>query len=173
MADGDNESSRQDWSSKRHEVIYHELRAVLEAQQSVMTDIDDKAMRTVRITAILVGVVVPAASLTTVTFHPLLAFFGVSALVLSTIAGVFTYGESDLILGPSGDYAVSVAIDEMDTVDWEIDLLVELASWTEQNAADIEYNGRLLFYTQMLFVVGIVLLTASVAFYPARTYVGL
>lgn len=173
MSDGNAESPGRGWSSKRREVIYRELRAVLEAQQSAMTDIDDKAMRTVRITAVLVGVVVPAIGLAAVTLQPLLAFFGVSALVLSILAGVLTYGESDLVLGPSGEYAVSVAMDDPDDLGWELDFLIELASWTEQNAADIEYNGRLLFYTQALFVVGIVLLTASVAFYPAREYLGL
>jgi hypothetical protein len=173
MSDEDDEPPRRGWSSKRHEVVYRELRSVLESQQSTMTDIDNKAMRTVRITAVLVGVVVPAAGLAAVTFQPILAFLGIVALVLSTVTGAFTYGESDLILGPNSEYAVSLAMGESADVDWELDLLVELASWTEQNASDIEYNGRLLFYTQALFVVGIVLLTAAVAFYPAREYLGL
>ena len=168
MSDGENESPRRGWSSKRREVVYRELRAVLDAQQSVMADIDDKSMRTVRITAVLVGVVVPAAGLAAVTFQPVLAALGVLALVCSTAAGVLTYGESDLILGPSGEYAVSVAAGGDDG--WELDVLVEVASWTEQNAADIAYNGRLLFYTQLLFVAGVVLLAVAVAFYPAQAY---
>jgi hypothetical protein len=163
-------SPRRGWSSKRREIVYRELRDVLDSQQSVMDDIDDKALRTVRITAILLGVVVPAAGLAAVTFQPLLAAVGVFALVLSAITGALTYGESDLVVGPSGEYAVSLASGE--DADWELDFLVELASWTESNAADIASNGRLLFYTQVLFVVGIVALTASVAFYPVVTYLG-
>jgi hypothetical protein len=170
MSEGSNDSSRQGWSSKRREVVYRELRGVLDSQQSVMNDIDDKALRTVRITALLLGVVVPAAGLAAVTFQPLLAAVGVLALIFSAISGVLTYGESDLVVGPSGEYAVSLA--SGDETDWELDFLVELASWTESNAADIADNGRLLFYTQALFVVGIVALTASVAFYPIVTYLG-
>jgi hypothetical protein len=161
---------RRGWSSKRREIVYRELRDVLDTQQSLMDDIDDKALRTVRITALLLGVVVPAAGLAAVTFQPLLAAVGVLALVLSAITGVLTYGESDLVVGPSGEYAVSLATGEGEG--WELDFLVELASWTESNAADIANNGRLLFYTQALFVVGIVALTASVAFYPVVTYLG-
>ncbi|WP_435077013.1 hypothetical protein [Halococcus sp. AFM35] len=165
------DSPREGWSSKRREIIYRELRDVLDTQQSVMDDIDDKALRTVRITAVLLGVVVPAAGLAAVTFQPLLAAVGVFALVGSAVVGVLTYGESDLVVGPSGEYAVSLATGEGE--DWELDFLVELASWTESNAVDIANNGRLLFYTQALFVVGIVALTASMAFYPVMTYLTL
>jgi hypothetical protein len=168
MSDG-SDRPRRNWSSKRREIVYRELRGVLDTQQSLMDDIDDKALRTVRITALLLGVVVPAAGLAAVTFQPLLAAVGVLALVLSVVLGVLTYGESDLVVGPSGEYAVSLATGE---TDWELDFLVELASWTESNAADIADNGRLLFCTQALFVVGIVALTASVAFYPVVTYLG-
>jgi hypothetical protein len=167
---GDSDSPRRGWSSKRREIVYRELRGVLDTQQTVMDDIDDKALRTVRITALLLGVVVPAAGLAAVSFQPLLAAVGVLALVGSAIVGVLTYGESDLVVGPSGEYAVSLATGESE--DWELDFLVELASWTESNAADIAANGRLLFYTQALFVAGLVALTASVAYYPVVTYLG-
>lgn len=170
--DGDEDGSPSNWSSTRRAVVYRELRGVLDAQQSAMHDIVDTALRTVRITAVLLGIVVSAAGLAAVTFHPVIASLGVASLIASAVAGVFTYSESNLILGPTGEYALSVAIGEVDT-EWELDLLAELASWTEQNAADIDYNGRLLFYTQVLFVIGIVLLAASVAFYPARAYLGL
>ena len=35
------------WSDKRREIAYTEARAVIDARNATMTDIDDKAMRTV------------------------------------------------------------------------------------------------------------------------------
>lgn len=47
-----------DWPDKRREIAYTEARAVMDAQNDTMTDIDDKAMRTVRVNAILLGLLV-------------------------------------------------------------------------------------------------------------------
>lgn len=40
-----------DWENERMEATYAEARAVLEAQNDTMSDIDTKAMRTVRSTS--------------------------------------------------------------------------------------------------------------------------
>jgi exosome complex RNA-binding protein Rrp42 (RNase PH superfamily) len=44
------------WRNNRERITYEEGRHVLEAQKSDIDDIDDKALRTVRITALLLGV---------------------------------------------------------------------------------------------------------------------
>jgi hypothetical protein len=49
-----------DWDNQRLETTYMEARSVLEAQQQTVSDIDDKAMRTVRITIVLIGILISA-----------------------------------------------------------------------------------------------------------------
>jgi hypothetical protein len=52
MTDGE----EPEWRNNRERITYEEGRHVLEAQKSDIDDIDDEALRTVRITAVLLGV---------------------------------------------------------------------------------------------------------------------
>lgn len=105
MAGGGSSDVEKDWSDRRKEITYTETRAVLNHQISIMSDIDDKAMRTVRLTAILLGILAagfrvagPGA------FTTLWLYIGGGFLFLSIITGAATYGESDLYIGPSRAY---------------------------------------------------------------------
>lgn len=49
------------WSDTRLEVAHAEARIVIESQREVISDIDDKAIRTVRLNALIVGIVAGAA----------------------------------------------------------------------------------------------------------------
>ena len=53
-----NASMIDDWPDERREIAYIEARAVIDAQNTTMTDIDDKAMRTVRLNTVLLGLLV-------------------------------------------------------------------------------------------------------------------
>jgi uncharacterized membrane protein len=87
------------WSSKRLEIAYQEARAVLEAQQATAADIDQKTMRTVRLTAVIVGLVLSVAQLGAVDFDPLAATIAVGVLIVSLIVGVLNYSASSSFSG--------------------------------------------------------------------------
>lgn len=133
-----------------------EARAVIESQRDVISDIDDKAIRTVRLNALVVGIVVGTAQLVGASmFHLSILTGGTVCLFLSLGAGLITYSESDLYLGPNRAYIDRISANEFDDGDWEADLLARMGDWIDTNHRDIEWNGRLLFLTQMLLFLGI------------------
>lgn len=144
------------WSEIRLEVTYTEARAVIESQRDVISDIDDKAIRTVRLNAVIVGIVVAAAQLAGASmFHFPIPSGGTLSLFLSLGAGLITYSESDLYLGPNKAYIEQLSENGFDGRDWEIDLLVRMGDWITANHEHIQWNGRLLFLTQTLLFLGI------------------
>ena len=52
-----------DWTEYREEVTYQEARTVIDHQIATLSDIDDKALRTVRLTVVLVGALATAIEL--------------------------------------------------------------------------------------------------------------
>lgn len=156
MADG--------WQNSRLETTYREARAVVEAQREVIADIDGKAMYTVRVIVILVGTVVAAAQIGgPELFHGSLLTSGLGALLLSLCLGVATYAESNLYLGPNGAYVRQLVDDDVDAVDWEVDICLRMGDWMRENHRNIQWNGRLLALTQLSLLLGVVLLVGAVA----------
>lgn len=154
-----------DWTDDRLETTHREARVVLEAQNNAISDIDDKAMRTVRITIVLVGIVVAAARIGgTGIFNRYLFAAGNGILLVSLITGVLTYSESNLYIGPNKDYIVQLVNDDFQETRWDRDILETYADWIEENFEDVRWNGFLLFVTQILMLAGIVSLVLSVAF---------
>jgi hypothetical protein len=149
-------------ADERREVTYQEARAVLEAQRETLADMDTKAVRTVRITVILMGVLLSAWRVEAGLLNPLFAIVGGLALVGSLATGTFTYSESELYLRPNETYVERLADNEYDGDDWEQELLRNFGRWIDENATEIRFNGRLLSVTQTLFVVGVVAVSASV-----------
>lgn len=136
-----------DWRGDRLETSYAEARRLLEAHRSTLADIDSKAVSTVRITVLVIGLVVTVAEVADpALFHPHLFALGIGSLLLATVAGVFTYAESDLFLGPNREYLRVLARGDLKA--WDEDLVVRLADWIEENRRDVRRNGRLLFLTQ-------------------------
>lgn len=144
-----------DWPDKRREVSYTEARAVIDAQNATMTDIDDKAMRTVRLNAVLLGLLVTGLQLSPNMFHngTLQASFGL--LIGSTVFGVITYNESNLYVGPQGEYIEDLAEDDFPNPPWEEDLLETMAGMIAENYDDIRRNSNWLTATQAALVLGI------------------
>lgn len=144
------------WSDMRLEVAYGEPRSVIESQRDVISDIDDKAIRTVRLNALIVGIVVAAAQLAGASlFHFPILTGGTVSLFLSLGAGLITYSESDLYLGPNRTYIEQISANEFNGGSWETDLLLRMGDWIEATRRDIEWNGRLLFLTQTLLFLGL------------------
>ncbi|WP_135824796.1 hypothetical protein [Halorussus ruber] len=148
---------------ERREVTYDEARAVLEAQRETLADMDTKAVRTVRITVLLVGALLSAWRIEAGLFDPVFASMGSLALVGSLVAGTFTYSESDIYLGPNEEYVTRLADGDFDDENWKENLLYNFGGWIAENGSEIRLNGYLLLTTQVLLVVGIVCTALAVA----------
>lgn len=147
---------------ERHEVTYQEARAVLEAQRETISDVDTKAVRTVRITVVLVGVVLSAWKLEFGLFDPVFGTLSATAFVGSIASGLFTYSEADLYLGPSKKYVEQLADGDFEKRPWREDLLYTLGTWIAENKEEIRFYGRMLFVTKSLLLLGIVSLCVAV-----------
>lgn len=153
----------EEWSCKRLEITYQEARAVLEAQQSILADIDEKAMRTVRTTVLLVGAIASTVKIASINLHPVFATVGAVSLFGSLAFGLATYDETDPYLGPNQRYIDQlVANDFRET--WERDLAETYGHWINENGSDIGFNGRLLRIAQTLLFTGIGFVTLSLVF---------
>lgn len=143
------------WPDKRREVTYTEARAVIDAQNSTMTDIDNKAMRTVRVNAVLLGLLVTGVQFAPDVFHDVTLEVAFGFLISSTVFGVITYNESNLYVGPQGKYIEDLAGDDFSNPPWEQDLLETMAGMIAENYDDIRRNSHWLTATQAALVLGI------------------
>lgn len=147
------------------ETAYRESRAVLDAQQRTIGDIDDKATRAVRITVLLLGGLISVWQFAGTVFNTWLAFCGGISLFLSLVFGVATYHESDLILGPTEEYLDEINYQpESIESGWETDLVDSYSGFIETNAEDIEFNGNLLLGQQVFLIEGVFLFGLAIVF---------
>lgn len=151
------------WGCKRREVTYQEARAVLESQQTILADIDEKAMRTVRTTVLLIGAVASAVKVAKIELHVGLAAVGSVFLFGSLAFGLTTYDETDPYLGPNRTYLRQLSANEF-REGWEEDLIQAYGYWIQENGDDIEFNGLLLRTTQVLLFIGVGFLSLSLIF---------
>ena len=100
-----NTSDGTEWSSLRERTIYEESKDVMEAQKRDIDDLDDKALRTVRITAILLAVGATGIEVIGIdVINEDVALFSLASFLISLVFGVLTYNESDEVIGPTADY---------------------------------------------------------------------
>lgn len=145
------------WENERLSTTYSEARAVLEAQNGTMADIDTKAMRTVRFNVLLIGVLLATARFASPTvFDSRLLHLSVGSLVTSTVLGIVTYNESDLYVGPQGSYVELLAADAAPGDRWDRHLLETFGGMISENTDDIAWNSGLLTATQASIILGIV-----------------
>lgn len=154
------------WQATRKGTTYDESRRVLDAQREILSDIDEKALRTVRLTAVLIGVFVATARVTgTSSFDPLWAAVGVAFLFLAIVLGTATYNESDEIaLGPSRTYVEQLTMDRIVGRDWDDDYLMMTAYWIDKNYDILKRNSHLLTGAQICFILGLAAMVLAVAF---------
>jgi hypothetical protein len=152
-----------DWPDERREVAYDEARSVIDAQNNTMVDIDDKAMRTVRLNTILLGLLVTGVQLASNMFHLLLLKAAFTFLVMSTVSGVITYNESNLYVGPSGEYIENLSTDDYPDPPWYEDVLETMAGMVAENYDDIRRNSHWLTATQASLVLGVISAVVAVA----------
>lgn len=149
------------WSKTRREVAYDEARKLIDTQHQTVSEIDEKAMRTVRLTAVLIGLMIAAIQVDAAAIHRESLGIAGLLLILSVIAGIVTYDESNLYDGPDGAYIEMVA-DEPGVDDWEYDLICTYAGMATENADLISRNASLLRVTNVLFIAGVVGLALAV-----------
>lgn len=152
-----------DWPEIRHEIAYGEARAVVDAQNATMSDIDDKAMRTVRLIAVLLGLLVTGVQFAPAAFDDLGLRLSFALFVLSTMCGVVTYNESNLYVGPRGAYIEDMSATEFFDPPWQEHFLETMAGMIAQNEDEIRRNARWLTATQVTLVAGVTAAVGAVA----------
>lgn len=152
-----------DWPDKRREIAYTEARAVIEAQNATMADIDDKAMKTVRLNAILLGLLVTGLQFAPDAFHATALRTAFALLIISTVCGIITYNESNLFVGPQGEYIEELAADAFPDPPWEADLLETMAGMVAENFDDVRHNSHWLTATQVGLILGVIAAVIAVA----------
>jgi hypothetical protein len=147
-----------------------ESRAVLDHQIEFLNQMDDAALRTVRTAVIVIGIVVSAASLgsgdrlgTLGSGSVGLAIGGICSLLFSIVLGVYTFRRSNATLGPSEDFALEVRHEEYDESEWYDLLLQGYHEWHGEMRTELAENAMHLYAVQGLLLLGMLLLTASVA----------
>lgn len=150
-----NTSGGTEWSSLRERTIYEESKDVMEAQKRDIDDLDDKALRTVRITAILLAVGATGIEVIGIdVINEDVALFSLASFLISLVFGVLTYNESDEVIGPTADYIKKMRNESMKKA-WDDDFLYQLQEWVDDNQTTVEFNGYLLVVCQMFFILGV------------------
>lgn len=130
--------------------------SVLEHQLEALADLDSKAVWTVRLEVVLLGVLASVAqALPDVATNDPTRLGGV-LLVGSIISGVVTYSVSHPDAGPGPRYVHALAASKADTAEWYLRILDGYRVAIEHNRTVIEHNSAHLFRTQLLFVLGVV-----------------
>lgn len=124
---GEDGAGKAKWSSQRLETAYGDARNVVEAQRETLADIDEKAMRTVRLTLILAGLIVTTVEYAQPDFDVKLFAAGLGSILISVLAGMATYSESNLYLGPNRTYLNELRTDRITADQWDDDRLDEYA----------------------------------------------
>jgi hypothetical protein len=152
---GDDGADGPHWSTKNRQVTYEQGNRVLEAQKDDINDIDDKALRTVRITALIIGVAATGLqAVKDLTVNDTTAAIGLGSLFISLTFGVLTYSESAEIVGPTADYLDRMR-DGRKATDWEVDLLIQLPGWISRNQEKVERNALLFTCCQFTLLAGV------------------
>jgi len=144
----------------REELIYDEARTVLEYQVETLNDIDDKAARTVRITALLVGGVFGAVSFGNRSSLVVNQFtwWGSVSLLLAVVLGMTTYSQSSPFFGPKpSDWKKIRQEAESKRETKEILVREGYRGWIDANSSINQINSYFLLLTQWSIAVSLLL----------------
>lgn len=138
-----------------------ESREVLEHQLSVQSDIDDKAIWSVRTAVLVLGLLLSAGSLgdlsqflTLPRYVHGLAGFGVSLLLLSVFFGIGTYTMTETYPGTSHRRRMEVYQGDYEDDEWQSQLLHDYQLWITSQETWNERNGFHLFVTHVCLLGG-------------------
>jgi len=144
-----------DWTSQRKQTIYEESKRVMQGQKADIDDMDDKALRTVRLNAAILAIGATGLEVSGIgEVNFLLAGFSIVFLVSSAIFGVIVYNESNILVGPKSSFLGKMRTQKSDD-GWEKELLEEMEKWITDNQTRVELNGALLTICQSFLVLGV------------------
>lgn len=163
-ADEGNESSDVD----ALETTREESRVVLDHRISLQKDIDDKALRTVRLSLVLIALVVSVAQLmepaeidALETGTILSVSVGVLFLAVAILLGLGVYFETELPFGVADNHRLEVTSQSYSEEEWLELLLNEYSEWIGDARESNEFNSWWLGRAQASMVVGVAYLFVS------------
>lgn len=151
------------------EFLCGEAREVVDNQVDTLSDIDDKAMWTLRIIVLVFGLLLTALTIavraevdTLARFVNPFTVFGTGALVLGLLTSVVAYSHTRFKPGPSSRDIKELLERDLDRGRYRESVLRSYQHWILHNRHSIERDSTLLFLCQMLLVVGIASLAAGI-----------
>lgn len=149
-----------------------EARQVVNHQIATLSDIDDKAMWTLRLIVLIFGLLLTATSLAiradvsnVSRFQNTFTVVGVGALSGSLLFSIVAYTDTKFKAGPSADDINELLIRNYGSIDWRIEMLDAYRQWIEKNNTAIRRDAWLLIGCQLLLLVGIASLMYGIVGY--------
>lgn len=139
-----------------------EARVVLDHQIQLLNETHAKAVRTVRITGVVFGLVLSMATIPAVgQFVNEFTVAGIGLLVLAILSGLVTYTASRPEFGVGEDYLLDARVGSYSEPEWFGVLLEGYREWIEYMENLNDRNSKLLTSTQLFLGLGIALLAAG------------
>lgn len=154
-SEGDDQSSTLEIDSARQELL-EESRTTVSEQLGQIDKIDDAAVRTVRISLLILGILAGGPTLAPFPDLGFAGAFGTVTLVLTLMGAVIVYGTSRVFIGSAPD---ELAIDYTQRPIVEntyVEMLSEYESGISNNRSTLRANGFILAISRTLLVVSIV-----------------
>lgn len=151
------------------EFLCGEAREVVDNQIDTLSDLDDKAMWTLRMIVLVFGLLLTALSLAVRAdvdrlgrFVNLFTTTGVVALLGGLLASVVAYSHTQFKAGPSSRDIRALLYRNVDGGRYRESLLLGYRDWIRHNRDSIERDSTLLFVCQVLLIVGIAFLAVGI-----------
>lgn len=147
-----------------------EVRAVLDHQIQTFNDVDNKAARTFRLNAILLGLILTAVSFVVRSqsfdlgpFANWLTIGGVVSLIVSFVSAVITYTTTEIRTGLGPDSVQRLIDHRYSEKEWLILLLRSEAHWMRVNERQQTINGLLLSIAHATLIIAVLLISIGIA----------
>lgn len=167
QSEDDNSQAEHDLEALR--TTQSEVRDVLDHQIQTFNDVDNKAARTFRLNAILLGLLVTAASFVgqadIVSFDSVInewTLGGVVLLTTSFITAVLTYTKSNIETGVGPNDVERLIRKRYSEKEWLILLLRSEAEWMRENDRRQTINGVLISASHVALIFGIIALFVGI-----------
>lgn len=138
------------------EFLCNEARSVLNHQINQIENIDDKALRSVRITILILGLIAAAGRFED--SGEILNMFTLGSVIIlfaSVIICVTIYIYSPSVFGPGPEYIAQSLEERQSERKERIDALEASADWMVENNMIVEFLGKWFFRSQVLLAIGL------------------
>ena len=144
------------------QVLLAEARKTATQQLTQINKLDGEAVRTVRITFVLFGVLLGGAKLLPAAGLGLLGVFGTFSLVVSLITSLFVYGTSRLFIGSGPDKIPIDYEQEMDAETAHVEIIGQYERGLRRNRRVLWSNAFFLDVSRFLLACAVVLFVLAV-----------